>query len=101
MEFQYIKLFSKLGGFLYKIFVAQINKFMENKIPESDVEVPDESLADGDLKEHNIIDSVTYVYGFNTCHGVKDEWMVLVRKIKKQFFITVINNRYFNPMTKN
>ncbi|CAH0718559.1 unnamed protein product, partial [Brenthis ino] len=56
----------------------EINKFMENKIPEPEVEVPDGSLADGDLKEHNIIDSVTYVYGFNNCQGVRDEWMILI-----------------------
>lgn len=63
---------------------------MENKIPEPEIEVPDESLADGDLKEHNIIDSVTYVYGFNTCHGVKDEWMVLVKNTYCTFIILVI-----------
>ncbi|VVC94549.1 unnamed protein product [Leptidea sinapis] len=47
-------------------------------IIESEVELPDDSLADADLKEHNIIDSVTYVYGFNSCHGVRNEWIVLI-----------------------
>lgn len=42
------------------------------------MDIPDDSLADADLGEHNIIDSVTYVYGFNNCHGMRDEWMVLV-----------------------
>lgn len=65
--------------FYKSLFIlAEINKFMENKIPDPEVEVPDGSLADGDLKEHNIIDSVTYVYGFNNCQGVRDEWMILV-----------------------
>lgn len=46
----------------------------------SDIDdLPDDSLADADLKEHNIIDSVTYLYGFNNCHGLRNEWMMLVR----------------------
>lgn len=54
---------------------------IENKAVDTDAdmpELPDDSLADADLKEHNIIDSVTYLYGFNNCHGVRNEWMVLV-----------------------
>ncbi|XP_038217185.1 uncharacterized protein LOC119836046 [Zerene cesonia] len=55
------------------------SKLSDNKqIIEPDVDLPDDSLADSDLREHNIIDSVTYVYGFNNCHGVRDEWMVLI-----------------------
>ncbi|XP_063898385.1 uncharacterized protein LOC110381499 [Helicoverpa armigera] len=62
-------------------FVARsnqvISKNSENKVdPEPDL--PDDSLADADLKEHNIIDSVTYLYGFNNCHGVRNEWMILI-----------------------
>ncbi|PZC72499.1 uncharacterized protein LOC124643152 [Helicoverpa zea] len=62
-------------------FVARsnqvISKNSENKVdPEPDI--PDDSLADADLKEHNIIDSVTYLYGFNNCHGVRNEWMILI-----------------------
>ncbi|XP_045781322.1 uncharacterized protein LOC123878225 isoform X2 [Maniola jurtina] len=57
---------------------AQVIKFNENRIPEQDMEAAEESFADADLKEHNIIDSVTYVYGFNNCHGVRNEWMVLI-----------------------
>ncbi|XP_059047931.1 uncharacterized protein LOC131843322 [Achroia grisella] len=57
----------------------QVNKVqMENKIPEPEVDLPDDSLADADLKGHNIIDSVTYVYGFNSCHGMRNEWMILI-----------------------
>ncbi|CAH2061933.1 unnamed protein product, partial [Iphiclides podalirius] len=44
---------------------------------ENEVELPDDSLADADLKEHNIIDSVTYLYGFNNCHGPRNEWIIL------------------------
>ncbi|XP_075987551.1 uncharacterized protein LOC142984103 [Anticarsia gemmatalis] len=54
-----------------------ISKTAENKV-DTDVDLPDDSLADADLKEHNIIDSVTYLYGFNNCHGVRNEWMVLI-----------------------
>ncbi|XP_052742735.1 uncharacterized protein LOC112058103 [Bicyclus anynana] len=57
---------------------AQVITFNENKMPEPDVEVADVSFADADLKEHNIIDSVTYVYGFQNCHDVKNEWLVLI-----------------------
>ncbi|XP_034837661.1 uncharacterized protein [Maniola hyperantus] len=57
---------------------AQVIKFNENKTPEQDMEAAEESFANADLKEHNIIDSVTYVYGFNNCHGVRNEWMVLI-----------------------
>lgn len=46
---------------------------------ENEVELPDDSLADADLKEHNIIDSVTYLYGFNNCNGPRNEWIVLVK----------------------
>ncbi|XP_053620576.1 uncharacterized protein LOC128681054 isoform X2 [Plodia interpunctella] len=57
----------------------QVNKMQqEMKPPEAEVELPDDSLADADLKEHNIIDSVTYLYGFNNCHGVRNEWMILI-----------------------
>ncbi|XP_031764898.1 uncharacterized protein LOC113513259 [Galleria mellonella] len=57
----------------------QVNKVqIENKLPEPEVDLPDDSLADADLKEHNIIDSVTYLYGFNNCHGVRNEWMILI-----------------------
>lgn len=59
-----------------------MTKFIENKISEPDVELPDDSLGDGDLREHNIIDSVTYLYGFNSCHGGRNEWMVLVSRFK-------------------
>ncbi|CAG5059871.1 unnamed protein product [Parnassius apollo] len=45
---------------------------------ENEVELPDDSLADADLKEHNIIDSVTYLYGFNNCHGDRNEWIILI-----------------------
>ncbi|KAJ0170477.1 hypothetical protein K1T71_013848 [Dendrolimus kikuchii] len=55
----------------------QVSK-TDNKLLEAEVELPDESLADADLKEHNIIDSVTYVYGFNNCHGVRNEWTILI-----------------------
>lgn len=55
----------------------EVNK-AENKQSDTEVELPDESLADADLKEHNIIDSVTYLYGFNNCHGVRNEWMILI-----------------------
>ncbi|XP_047541024.1 uncharacterized protein LOC125073949 isoform X1 [Vanessa atalanta] len=58
--------------------LAQLSKFIENKISEPDVELPEDSLGDGDLREHNIIDSVTYLYGFNSCHGGRDEWIVLI-----------------------
>ncbi|KAL4706118.1 hypothetical protein ACJJTC_012917 [Scirpophaga incertulas] len=51
---------------------------MEVKPAEIEVDLPDDSLADADLKEHNIIDSVTYLYGFNSCHGVRNEWMILI-----------------------
>ncbi|KAI5633837.1 7 transmembrane receptor (Secretin family) domain-containing protein [Phthorimaea operculella] len=54
----------------------QVGK-VENKPPETEVDLPDDSLADADLKEHNIIDSVTYLYGFNNCH-VRNEWMILI-----------------------
>lgn len=54
------------------------------------MEAAEESFADADLKEHNIIDSVTYVYGFNNCHGVRNEWMVLVSQI--------IVNQYQRPL---
>lgn len=54
-----------------------ISKTADNKA-DTDLDLPDDSLADADLKEHNIIDSVTYLYGFNNCHGVRNEWMVLV-----------------------
>ncbi|CAG9572985.1 unnamed protein product [Danaus chrysippus] len=57
---------------------AQVTKFIENKLTEPDIEVPDDTISDSDLKEHNIIDSVTYLYGFNTCHGVRNEWMILI-----------------------
>lgn len=50
----------------------------DSKQTEIEVDLPDESLADADLKEHNIIDSVTYLYGFNSCHGMRNEWMILV-----------------------
>ncbi|KAM3968827.1 uncharacterized protein ACR2FA_001156 [Aphomia sociella] len=57
----------------------QVNKVqMENKLADAEVDLPDDSLADADLKEHNIIDSVTYMYGFNNCHGVRNEWMILI-----------------------
>ncbi|RVE53831.1 hypothetical protein evm_001493 [Chilo suppressalis] len=62
-------------------FVARSNQVLsktESKPPESEVDLPDDSLADADLKEHNIIDSVTYLYGFNGCHGVRNEWMILI-----------------------
>lgn len=49
----------------------------ETKPQDIEVELPDDSLADADLKEHNIIDSVTYMYGYNGCH-IKSEWTVLV-----------------------
>ncbi|XP_013145525.1 PREDICTED: uncharacterized protein LOC106108796 [Papilio polytes] len=49
----------------------------ENK-EQNEVELPDDSLADADLKEHNIIDSVTYLYGFNNCHGSKSGWIILI-----------------------
>ncbi|CAK1549390.1 unnamed protein product [Leptosia nina] len=55
-----------------------LKQLPQKKIPDSDIDLPDDSLADVDLKEHNIIDSVTYVYGFNSCHGMRDEWMVLI-----------------------
>ncbi|CAH4037458.1 uncharacterized protein LOC123720078 [Pieris brassicae] len=54
------------------------NILKEKKEPDPDMDLPDDSLADADLAEHNIIDSVTYVYGFNNCHGMRDEWMVLI-----------------------
>ncbi|CAB3232622.1 unnamed protein product [Arctia plantaginis] len=54
-----------------------ISKTADNKV-DTDIDLPDDSLADADLKEHNIIDSVTYLYGFNNCHGVRNEWMVLI-----------------------
>lgn len=54
-----------------------ITKTTDNKV-DPDIDLPDDSLADADLKEHNIIDSVTYLYGFNNCHGVRNEWMVLI-----------------------
>lgn len=57
---------------------ALLNKAAEVKTADIDVELPDDSLADADLKEHNIIDSVTYVYGINNCHGVRNEWMILI-----------------------
>ncbi|XP_060807897.1 uncharacterized protein LOC106142110 [Amyelois transitella] len=50
----------------------------DTKPQEQEVEIPDDTLADADLKEHNIIDSVTYLYGFNSCHGVRNEWMILI-----------------------
>ncbi|KAI8433622.1 hypothetical protein MSG28_015636 [Choristoneura fumiferana] len=46
--------------------------------PESLSGNQDDSLADADLKEHNIIDSVTYLYGFNNCHSVRNEWKILI-----------------------
>ncbi|CAH2242551.1 uncharacterized protein LOC120634871 [Pararge aegeria] len=57
---------------------AQVIPSNENKMTEPEVEMADDSFADGDLKEHNIIDSVTYVYGFQNCHDVKNEWLVLI-----------------------
>ncbi|KAH9630988.1 hypothetical protein HF086_010374 [Spodoptera exigua] len=61
-------------------FVARsnqvISKNADNKV-DIEPDIPDDSLADADLKEHNIIDSVTYLYGFNNCHGVRNEWMIL------------------------
>ncbi|KAF9802717.1 hypothetical protein SFRURICE_007329 [Spodoptera frugiperda] len=54
-------------------FVARsnqvISKNSDNKV-DIEPDLPDDSLADADLKEHNIIDSVTYLYGFNNCHGI-------------------------------
>ncbi|XP_022828803.1 uncharacterized protein LOC111358120 isoform X3 [Spodoptera litura] len=62
-------------------FVARsnqvISKNADNKV-DIEPDLPDDSLADADLKEHNIIDSVTYLYGFNNCHGVRNEWMILI-----------------------
>lgn len=62
-------------------FVARsnqvISKNSDNKV-DIEPDLPDDSLADADLKEHNIIDSVTYLYGFNNCHGVRNEWMILI-----------------------
>nr|XP_012552887.1 uncharacterized protein LOC101746134 [Bombyx mori] len=61
-------------------FIANSNqgstKLNDNKI--SDIELPDDSLADADLKEHDIIDSVTYLYGYNSCHGDRHEWLILI-----------------------
>lgn len=54
-----------------------VNKVSENKLMDADIDLPDDSLADADLKEHNIIDSVTYLYGFNNCHA-RNEWTILV-----------------------
>ncbi|XP_041985622.1 uncharacterized protein LOC121737948 [Aricia agestis] len=54
------------------------NKQVEKKTQEPEVELPDDSLADADLKEHNMIDSITYLYGFNNCHGGRNEWMILI-----------------------
>ncbi|KAL0810491.1 hypothetical protein ABMA28_010619 [Loxostege sticticalis] len=61
-------------------FIARSNQVSktEEKQTEIEVDLPDDSLADADLKEHNIIDSVTYLYGFNSCHGVRNEWMILI-----------------------
>ncbi|XP_068624355.1 adhesion G protein-coupled receptor L4-like [Battus philenor] len=50
---------------------------MDNK-GENEIELPDDSLADADLKEHNIIDSVTYLYGFSNCHGPRNEYIILI-----------------------
>lgn len=58
--------------------ISSIVSKTEEKQTEIEVDLPDDSLADADLKEHNIIDSVTYLYGFNSCHGVRNEWMILV-----------------------
>ncbi|GBP26321.1 CD97 antigen [Eumeta japonica] len=47
----------------------------------SNMDLPDDTLADGDLKEHNIIDSVTYVYGTSNCLGQKKEnwsWLIFL-----------------------
>ncbi|XP_073965894.1 uncharacterized protein [Choristoneura fumiferana] len=55
-----------------------INKQMDSRAIETEVDLPDDSLADADLKEHNIIDSVTYLYGFNNCHSVRNEWKILI-----------------------
>ncbi|XP_063835315.1 uncharacterized protein LOC135084465 [Ostrinia nubilalis] len=61
-------------------FVSRSNQVSktETKQAEAEVDLPDDSLADADLNEHNIIDSVTYLYGFNSCHGVRNEWMILI-----------------------
>ncbi|XP_063543293.1 uncharacterized protein LOC134751757 [Cydia strobilella] len=53
-------------------------KSVDTRAMDSEVDLPDDSLADADLKEHNIIDSVTYLYGFNNCHGVRNEWRILI-----------------------
>uniref|UniRef100_A0A1E1WSN1 G-protein coupled receptors family 2 profile 2 domain-containing protein n=1 Tax=Pectinophora gossypiella TaxID=13191 RepID=A0A1E1WSN1_PECGO len=60
-------------------FISRTNQVIksESKVAETEVDLPDDSLADADLKEHNIIDSVTYLYGFNNCH-VRNEWMILI-----------------------
>lgn len=51
----------------------------ENQIPEiAEPDLPDDSLADADLKEHNIIDSVTYLYGFSNCHSSRTDWIFLL-----------------------
>ena len=59
------------------VYSTVISKTADNKV-DTESDLPDDSLADADLKEHNIIDSVTYLYGFNNCHGVRNEWMILV-----------------------
>ncbi|CAG9790056.1 unnamed protein product [Diatraea saccharalis] len=76
-------------------FVARTNEVIsktENKPPDSEIDLPDDSLADADLKEHNIIDSVTYLYGFNNCHGVRNEWMIL----KKYIYLEYVTGQAFN-----
>ncbi|KAG6458243.1 uncharacterized protein LOC115448720 [Manduca sexta] len=55
-----------------------ISKTPDTKLADTEVDLPDDSLADADLKEHNIIDSVTYLYGFNSCHGDRHEWLILI-----------------------
>ncbi|CAK1595099.1 unnamed protein product [Parnassius mnemosyne] len=61
-----------------EVFVKNNQALKMNSKTENEVELPDDSLADADLKEHNIIDSVTYLYGFNNCHGDRNEWIILI-----------------------
>ncbi|XP_072933976.1 uncharacterized protein [Epargyreus clarus] len=53
-------------------------KFIENKLSEPDIDLPDDSLADADLAEHNVIDSVTYLYGYTNCQDDRKQYVLLI-----------------------